>query len=233
MPLWQPEPIWEGLDVFIIGGGTSLRDFDWPLLIDEKTIGCNQAFRLGHRICDICMFGDHKFLFERRGVPRMINFEPMSKFQGWVVTNDPKCIQENVPWLKCMKRHPVGLYTDALGWNSNTGAAAINLALILGANTVYLLGFDMFLDTDGKPNWHTQPLIDKPKESLYQRMISNMGKIQTALPRVFPGRTIVNVSDRSKLNMFPMVPCDVFWHERKNGNGRVWTGQTEVANQRA
>ena len=215
MPLWKPEPMWAGEDVFIIGGGTSLRDFDWTLLHSEKTIGCNQAFRLGHRVCDICVFGDHKFVFLGRDDVREENYKPLSEFAGLVVTNDGKCRNKKEPWLKWMPRQSRGLHKKELGWNCNTGAMAINLALILGATNVYLLGFDMFLDENGKPNWHEEPLIDKPKESIYGRMIRNFHAVSGDLPKVFPGCKIINVTKRSKLTMFPIVDPDKFWDERK------------------
>ena len=58
---WTPEPFWEGQDVFIYGGGTSLKSFDPSILIDENVIGCNDAYTLGSEICDICVFGDFKW----------------------------------------------------------------------------------------------------------------------------------------------------------------------------
>jgi len=223
MPVWKAEPIWEGEDVFVIGGGTSLRHFDWPLLADEHTVGCNQAFRLGERICDMVIFGDFKFAFipPGRSNPRHSNYDAMAAFKNPVVCNDPKAKDCVEPWIKWMPRKPVGLHRDALGWNGNTGASAINLALLLGAKNVFLLGFDMFLDTDGKPNWHTEPLIDKPKDMVYQRMIANFRHIKADLTREFPGCTITNVTDRSGINHFPKVPVADFWKRRKNGYVRT------------
>jgi len=216
MPLWKPGPIWEGLDAFIIGGGTSLRGFDWTLLHDEKTIGCNQAFRLGERVCDICVFGDHKFLFGTNGDFRQQNYEPMSQFKNPIVTSDPKCKNSKVPWLLFMPRLSTGLAKkDALAWNCNTGAMAINLALILGAKVVYLLGFDMRLDDKGKPNWHSEPLIDRPRADVYPRMINNLTHIRSALPKVFPGRSIFNINANSRLTIWPTLDPDTFWSERK------------------
>jgi len=58
MPVWQPTNDWQDQEVFIIGGGDSLRNFDWELLKEERTIGCNDAYKLGPEICKICIFGD-------------------------------------------------------------------------------------------------------------------------------------------------------------------------------
>jgi len=209
--------------VFIIGGGTSLRGFDWSLLYDEKTIGCNQAFRLGEDVCDICVFGDYKFLFKGRGQPYHRNYDALAQFKNPVVTNVSQ-LQNNtdIPWLKIMPKVNAGLSKDGLGWNCNTGSVAINLALILGAKTVFLLGFDMHLDKKtGKPNWHDEPLIDKPKETIYDRMIRNFALVKQQLPKVFPSSAVVNVNDDSRLNVFPKVSATGFWNERRKNVGNV------------
>ena len=61
MPLWKPEKVWDDLDAFIIGGGHSLKSFNWDLLKSEMTIGCNMAYSLGQEICKIFIFGDNKW----------------------------------------------------------------------------------------------------------------------------------------------------------------------------
>ena len=219
MPKWMPEPFWKGEDVFILGGGTSLRNFPWPLLHDEKVIGCNQAFRLGDKVCDICLFGDKKFLLVD-GVPRKSNYLPLSEFKGLVVTCDPALHNRPEPWLKIMPRVPKGIATDALGWNCNTGASAINLALILGAKNVFLLGFDMKLDEKGKPNWHNEKLIDKPAPNVYERMLSYFGRIKHEAAKKFPEARIYHIlTGESDLEVFDQLNMNDFFSERaKDGN---------------
>src|SRR3990172_1959860 len=114
---WIPEPIWQGQDAFIIGGGPSLRDFNWELLREENTIGCNNAFRLGLEICKVCVFVDRKFLFDGKG-PRMGVYEELAKFPGPVVTNCTQLIGCTEPWIKIMRRETRGLHRDALGFNA-------------------------------------------------------------------------------------------------------------------
>ena len=225
MPEWKPQPFWEGQEVFIIGGGHSLRDFDWSLLLNERTIGCNQAFRLGEAVCDICVFCDSSLIFEKpepgggKLKPRAGFYDELSKFRNPVVTNDNALKHRPEPWLKWMPRRTKGLHHDALGFNANTGATAINLALILGAKTVYLLGFDMFLDDKGRPNWHDN-LIDKPSNECYERFLASFGHVSRELPIKFPGCQVFNVTKKSNLNIFPKLDFDEFWEKRKNKDGR-------------
>ena len=112
-----------------------------------------------------------------------------------------------------MPRKASGLAADALAWNANTGASAVNLALILGAKRVFLLGFDMHLSNE-RQNWH-ENLLNKPDKAVYQKFIEGFGRLSKSLNKVFPGREIVNVTDNSSMNCFPKVNCKQFWDERK------------------
>lgn len=202
MPKWQIEEKWKDEDVFVIGGGDSLRTFDWSLLKGRSTIGCNAAFLLGEEICKICVFGDSKW-FEK--------FKPeLQKFKNAVFTNHPSLLKSKIGWLWTMERKTRGLHTDALGWNGNTGAVAINLGLILGAKRIYLLGFDMKLSKDGKSNWHDRSM-DKPNGQVYRRFIADFYYVAVDLLKKFPGREIINVTDDSGLDMFPKVGTKEFW----------------------
>lgn len=229
MPLWNPQEIWLGKEVFILGGGHSLRGWDVVPLRSEKVIGCNQAWRYGSGICDIIIFCDSKFIFAEKNKPRQPEYNGLRDFGGIVVTNDSQLRHRtDLPWLKCMMRKPRGLHKDALGFNCNTGAAALNLALILGAKVVYLLGFDMCLDDDGRPNYHDH-LIDKPSPSVYERMLCSFGYAARDLREKseWKGRQVFNIERKwvgkdgvlrgSQLEYFPKLNFDEFW-EKRNGN---------------
>lgn len=206
MPQWTPTSDWEGCDVFVIGGGDSLRKFDWNLLKDENTIGCNSAFILGSDICKICVFGDSKWFTEYE--------KELAQYKGVVFTNAPQMFETKIPWVWTMPREIRGLHINALGWNENTGASAINLALILGAQRVFLLGFDMHLSAVGKPNWHDK-IREKPVAGVYPKFLKGFKSVKKTLDKRFPGRKIINVTDNSDLNYFPKISCEQFWKERK------------------
>ena len=220
MPQFEPKPIWNGQDAFIIGGGPSLRGFDFSMLVPENTIGCNNAFRLGPEICKVCLFVDRKFIFSGKNIPRKGFYDELSRFPNLIVTNDTQLKNRPEPWINWMPRRPKGLHKDALGFNANCGAAAINLALMFGAKTIYLLGFDMHLDSKGRPNYH-EHLIDKPSNEVYVRMLASFGHVKIDLPKKFPGCEIFNVNSNSELNLFTKLRPDEFWPERKKKDGRV------------
>ena len=206
MPRWVPEPIWQDQDVFIIGGGPSLRDFDWSSLENEWTVGCNSAFTLGEKVCKVCIFGDAKWF--------KIYKHDLSRYKGTLFTSSPQLLRTKIPWLWTMERVAKGLHHQALGWNKNTGASAINLALLLGAKTIYLLGYDMHLSEQGQPNWHDR-LIHSPSAENYPKFADNFKWVVRDLEKKWSNVKVWNVTDNSGLDLFPKIGVEKFWNERK------------------
>jgi hypothetical protein len=209
VPVWQIEKCWDQQDVFIIGGGPSLKDFDWSLLHDEYTVGCNTAFTLGEKVCKVCVFGDNAWWMAFK--------DELAKYKGTVFTNVTSLHPSKIPWLWTMQRKPQGLHVDGLGWNGNTGASAINLALLLGAKRVFLLGFDMKRIAD-RPNWHEKvirPAANQPR--IYQGFVQDFRFVKRDWKVKFGDREIINVTDDSGLgpDVFPWVSPDKFWSDRK------------------
>jgi hypothetical protein len=167
---WQVPRIWEGGDVWIIGGGPSMtKQFDIPdqvvksvlsgtspasayspymkELHDKHVIGINVAYLLGDWI-DMVFFGDSGFLNQ--------HLEGLAKFKGIRVT----CHENNAKyeWIKYLSKDPRGRGISdnpkMVCWNNNSGAAAISVAVNAGAKRVILIGFDMKLDDKNYQHWH-------------------------------------------------------------------------------
>lgn len=194
MPLWVPEPFWSGQDVYAIGGGPSLTNFDWNILKGKYTIGCNSAYKLGKEICQICFFGDGGFWKEHK--------KAIESFQGLVITNSKEFRKQSPPWLFVVERKSKGCFKDHPGWNGNSGACIVNLALILGAKRVCLLGYDMKAKGN-QVNWYRKPGEKKPAP--YNRFALAFNVIAAKYKELFPGTEIINVTDDSDLNVFPKV----------------------------
>lgn len=205
MPTWTPSPIWKGEYAYIIGGGPSLKGFDFGFLKDKNTIGCNDAFRLGPEVVDFCLFGDSTF-FQRN------KFE-LEKFEGYCVTCAPTLTQLNCPWLLQMTRIRDGLFDGpVLGWNYSTGAAAVNLAITLGAVRIFLLGFDMG-SREGKHHWHPHT-VKTVRDEAYKRFLNGFNTLSKHLPR-FPHVRVFNVTDgASRLECFEKISFEqMFRHQ--------------------
>lgn len=211
MPVWQIDPVWLGDDVFIIGGGYSLQkmQFDWSLLHNEHTIGCNDAYIHGEKVCKICFFGDMLWYKHHR--------ENLSRFSNPVFTNVSGLKNAKVPWLWFVKRYGTGLRSDGIGWNGNTGAAAINLAILLGARRIYLLGFDM-QRIDDKANWHKDNIRpDATKPGIYKTFVESFQRLVRDWKAKFSSVEIYNVTDCSALSsdLIPWLNPTEFWSARK------------------
>jgi len=203
MPDWFPEPIWKGWPCYIIGGGPSLEGFPFERLELLPVLGCNAAFYLGVDVVPIMIFGDSVFLKQHETGIRTYAAEG-----GWVVTCSGRVKGSKRPdFLRIMPRELRGLSLEALGWNGNTGSAAINLALLLGADPIYLLGYDMQFGKGGKANYHNaygRGRTRTPKRKTYERFIKGMGRVARDLDRLFPGRRVINLEDgTSALDVFP------------------------------
>lgn len=213
MPQWIPTADWDGRDVFIIGGGPSLKNFDWSLLHPELTIGCNSAFTLGEQVCKICLFEDLTWFETYK--------EELVRFKGSVFSSCPHLHNgphSKVSWVWVVDRRASGLHSTALGWNGNAGSCAINLALILGAKRVYLLGFDM-KRVGSCSNWHDRilrPSATTPE--VYQRFVRSFKAVVRDWHIKYADREIWNLTVESGLGpqMFPWLDPNVFWEERVN-----------------
>ena len=199
---WLRSEPWYEQEVFIIGGGSSLKDFDFKLLEKLNTVGCNDAYKLGSTVCKICVFGDLNWYRHHK--------DKLTEYDGVIVTNVEAISGEYPSWVYQFDRLSNGLSKTALGWNSCTGFAAINLALILGAKTVYLLGFDMEV-RNGKTNYHDE--IIHPRAVLpssYQMFLSRWKNVVKDLHK-FPNRRIVNINDNNRLDGIDSISVEDYW----------------------
>lgn len=199
--MWEPNGDEYAGDVFIIGGGPSLAGFDWSRLAGRETLGINTAFKLGADLVPCCFFGDHAFYLK--------NAEELRRYEGLLVTNG---IGEMGPPVLRMPRIPDGLMGNGLGWNHSSGAAAIHLALLMGAKRVLLLGYDG-LPPPGKPNnWHADGPSYTPSRAaeVYRQFTSGFQRMARDLPLLFPRTAVINLNPDSMLRVFPIQSPDDF-----------------------
>jgi hypothetical protein len=221
--------MWQGEDAFVIGGGDSLRHFDWGSVpVGSNTIACNSGFLLGHWLVRIVLFGDIAW-WEKIG-----RFH-LHQFGGIVLGCYPGTIKSAPPWLMTMPRWTKTTEfsppdSGALGWMGNTGAMAINLALLLGARRVFLLGFDMTLggsgdeERDRQANWHDLRCEPNGRQDVYPRFIESMRKALPSLRERYPGREVLNVSNVSKLELFPRMSLEDFYARKEQDRGQSAAG---------
>ncbi len=206
---WTPPVEWQNQPSFMIGGGPSLKHFPFSCLAGKNVIGCNSAYHLGSGIVKYCVFGDNGYL--HRNIREMVNFTQM-KF----VTCAPSLADfpsESFPNLFKMYREMEGCHTggSTIGWNRNSGALAINLAVSLGSREIYLLGYD--LSNEGQvSHWHDHDNTTT-KEYSFEMFQRGFKSLQEGLPE---GTQVFNVTDgSSRLQVFPRITFEQF-HQRLN-----------------
>ncbi len=229
--IWKVPRIWEGGDVWILGGGPSVPyQFGIPeevvqqvvkkesppsiyspymsALHDKHVIGINMAYRIGNWI-DMVVFGDRTFFLEQ--------IEGLSQFPGLRV-----CLSSSVKfpsWVKYIKRDTsktMGISTNPhmAGWSGNTGAAAISIAYHTGAKRVILLGFDMKMGDNQYQHWHDLynrgPLrstdIRRMKRLPFNHHLKGFDNIARDAEKL--GLTILNACPDSAITHFPKCTVD-------------------------
>lgn len=222
--IWSVPKVWKNSTVVVIGGGPSiLRQFDVPQnviqsvytgqsqpsvyspylkpLHDKHIIAVNMAYKLGTWI-DIMFFGDPSFW--RRFSKELL------LFKGLRVTCASSLLNEG--GVKSVKRgrakgkRPFGISTDpsTICWNNNSGASAINLAVLLGAGRIILLGFDMALDAQKNQHWH-KIYSSKPTAgpSTFRKHLQGFPAISADLKAL--GIECINANPESAIVDFPRV----------------------------
>lgn len=196
---WTPDQRWAASDAYIIGGGPSLRGFDFARLKGKNTIGCNSAFYLGHEIARVCFFSDYEWFLQ--------HYDALSDYDGEVFTHHEALVLHPDKWLNVLRRYDDGLHLDGLGFGGNSGCSAINLALLMGARRIFLLGIDCGGETH---HWHNHDPGSAPKEpaELYGKFKDGFHAIARDMPELFPDRQIINLNPNSALRIFPFGDVD-------------------------
>lgn len=155
-----PDNSWAGKPCFIIGGGPSLKDFDWSRLKGKRTIGVNLAFMKFEPTVIFSM--DTRFLrwieTGAYGHETKIRLLKATGYKLWNVTYKAS-LPDYIFIAKVFRNYNEGrraftsTLKEGLGHGANSGYGALNLACCLGANPIYLLGFDCKHE-NGKTHWH-------------------------------------------------------------------------------
>lgn len=154
MDLKEYNGIWKGKRCFIVGGGYSLHDFDFENLRGENVIAVNSSLEKVP-FADFFITMDYRwYVWLNTGTLGESMQEAWTKFKGKRFVLDTSTsvehrlknfnYREDVTRLTCLgiRGYPEGLETGLYS-GGNSGHAALQLALCLGADPICLLGFDM------------------------------------------------------------------------------------------
>lgn len=206
-----PDKSWMGERCFIVGGGPSLEGFDFHRLFGEKIIAVNTAF-LDVPFADICFFMDvlEFFKWTITGKLGQDAKQKFAEFQGFKVLLDLTKSRDQGPPKKLDYSDVYFLYSDntlkfgfpkkmedGLYHGNNSGYAAIQLAICLGANPIFLLGFDMRVKRKDADEENTH----------YHKRYPRRPKYQDTLDSFIPG--FKNLADLCKIHNIKVWNCSM------------------------
>ena len=211
---------WQGQPAFIIGGGSSLADFDFARLAGELTIGINAAIYL-KPAPTIAYAADIRFMqmVEEEGtwvsLPSLKVVHNVIKGQGESGMLKPETmvntyhlpIKRKGGWGRSIVDGGVECGAVAASFS---GAVCLNLADILGADPIYLLGFDCYRTKQA--NFHDKYPADwRTADSSYDKFARVLNSFPAELPE-FPTRKVFHLrspgAPASGADAFPSLEYD-------------------------
>lgn len=215
-----PNGCWAGQPCAIIGGGDSVPA-DLTPLQGMKVIGINRAYERTDVQCDVLFSMDTRFLndvYEGKYKPatgaQLAPLEAFLHFRGikaWLCTTVCR-LPADVYVIKTCGNYEQSATAfsfdleQGLGHGVNSGYGALNLAAALGANPIFLLGYDM-QRIAGRCWWHG----GHPNP-----MIGDQEMAQLLIPKFFcaaqklrqRGFKVINLNPHSALRCFEFGTMD-------------------------
>lgn len=217
-----PDGCWNNQRCFIIGGGPSLKGFDFSRLRGERVIAINKAF-LDVPFADIMFAMDRPLLDLITSGKLGENYRQAFEF-FWGAKL----------WLDLSGySYPAGIYhlpaAGEIGWTKstsqglfhgqNSGYGALNLAMVLGADPIYLLGYDCSKGPAGEKNYHSGYLGGGNPDA-----VNIFLKAFNAGKTMLEGRPrIVNLNPQSALRCFEFGDVDKVLSVKPKSNGPTIT----------
>lgn len=200
-----PDNSWLGKPAFLIGGGPSLKGFDWRRLKGKRTIGINRAFEKFDPTIIFSMDTRYLDWVERNVYGHAVKMKLLKSaaYKVWQCTyiaSLPAFIFIVKVWRDYQQgaRAFTSSMKDGLGHGDNSGYAALNLACCLGANPIYLLGFDGKHE-ENATHWHE----GHPSKQLPAQLVK-FGKFFAWAAPIIKARGIevINLNPDSAINCF-------------------------------
>jgi len=188
----------ENQDVFIIGGGPSLKYVDLDkFLMDKNVIGVNDAYEF--KCCNMIFFGDSTWYRNHKEKVEQLSI-PVYSIQSY-----SEKVLKLCPSTDTLDR----AQRNKIIWGGNSGDCAMCVGVLTGAKRIYLLGFDRGFQL-GESNWHKN--LRKVSGSTYATMNKRAAVTNRVIKERFPEVEIINVEineNSSSLDLYPKV----YFHE--------------------
>lgn len=200
--LSQLPPLFKGRTVWILGGGPTLQQLEGSdLLVGHTTLAVNSAVYLGDWVSAL-FFGDAKWYWWNEA---RVKAYPGPKFTMNIVFQgrDKSVVAE--PDLMIVRRGRTFGHCRSdtgIGWNRSSGAAAIDLAVNMGATRVILLGFDM-RRVNGEKNYRKHENDGKTNPNPWDYFMEGLHRLADDLSML--GFEVYNATPETALECFPKI----------------------------
>ena len=180
----------EDKTLYIIGGGTSLKNFDWELLVDKNVLSINRAFQKVPWA--IATFWTDSRFYKWYA-------KELKRFKGTkIACRWSQIYTDDVIFARSTGGNGIDDYPYHIRAGNNSGFAALNVAYHLGAKRIYLLGYDMKSSDKIGTHWH-EGYVTAHNHDIYERaMIKDFIKVNESYGK--KGIKIFNANMDSSLN---------------------------------
>ena len=218
-----PSGAWKDKTCFLLGGGPSLKDFDFDLIRNELTIGVNKSFTRFPTTVNYAMDVRFYDMITCTGNVHTKNTDCKELYQQWLAYEGIKLFikrsakskfDSSVYIVNNLGKKVLSLDLQKGIWGgNNSGFGALMLACALGATRIGLLGYDLKVQKKQKgieTHWHGgyglgraesfQSKLDKFKMCFeeFARAITKQGIL------------VVNLNPNSALDCFPFDTIENF-----------------------
>lgn len=144
-------------DIYVVGCGQSLKGFNWTLLTDKTTIAVNGSLSYVPNP-DYFLTADSRYAI----IAAQKDFYNIPTYKILVISPTHRCFKLVRPFISKYDHlvtpkygnSTIGFNEDEFGTGQNSGFCGMQLAVILGAETIHLLGMDFC--GEGKGNFHNR-----------------------------------------------------------------------------
>lgn len=181
--------------VYLVGGGPSLRGFDFELLRGQVVVAINDASR--YLPWATALFSaDVMWMTNRRE-----HIESFSRHRFLAIPPDQRGELRGVEYLTRLRLLGLSEVLGCVHLGGTSGYAALNLAVLKGAKEIVLLGYDY----SGTDRWY--PDYDWSSRGRGQFEHEEWARnFDTMLPALaVAGVKVTNASPESKITAFPKV----------------------------
>ncbi len=197
--------IFENKKVYIVGGGSSLKNFKWDRLDGKCVLAVNRAFEVTQP--ELIWWSDEQFFGEYKEQLLKLSNVYLATFKsrlGYVFPGNVH--QYFVSGVEGYDTHPQMLRTG-----NSSGFAALSLAIKLGARDIVLLGYDFYHLRRSREEvvkrWHDgypEPQFRVQEEShLTKKMLPHFDSLLPIIDVL--DVKVRNASIDSNLTLFPKI----------------------------